>query len=67
MKRRLLALLQAFANVQARLMLTLFFFLVLTPYALVLRCCRHSFLPRGGCWQSVDHAKATLSSLRRSF
>lgn len=53
-------------HLQARVMLTLFFFVILTPYGLLVRCWKKDLLPRGD-WQDVEGAKADIHNLRRSF
>lgn len=66
MKERLLRILQKLANFQARLLLTLVFFLVITPYGLLIRCWKKDLLP-GGQWLDVEEAEANLENMRRTF
>jgi len=53
-------------HIQALLLLTLFYFVVLTPYGLLIRTLKRDLLPPGR-WQDSEDAEITLESLRRSF
>lgn len=59
--------LKIIGRVQLNLMLGLFYFLVLTPYAVLLRLVfRLKFLPQG-TWVTVEDQSLSLEKLRRSF
>lgn len=66
MKAWMLSCLKKLGNFQARLLLTLVFFIILTPYGLLVRCWKKDLLPRGE-WQEVEGAEVNLESLRRTF
>ncbi|AMV73345.1 hypothetical protein JCM30471_17480 [Desulfuromonas carbonis] len=66
MKQKILVLLQRLGHFQAQLFLTLLFWLVLTPYALLLRLVTRDMLP-GGHWVAMEKQPVTLEDLRRSF
>ncbi len=66
MKAWMLRGLKKLGHWQAMILLTLVFFLVLTPYGLLVRCWKKDLLPRGD-WQKVEGAETNLDSLRRTF
>jgi len=67
LKTTVLQLLKTVGHIQTQILLGVLFFLILTPYALMLRLfLRKRFL---GCgeWQEVNEPSATLEQMRRSF
>lgn len=65
-RERLLAALRVVGRVQARLLLTIVFFLVFAPYGLLLRLFRVRLGHAPG-WHVPDPAEGTLARLRRMF
>jgi hypothetical protein len=53
---------------QARVLLTLFYFVILAPFALVVRFKADPLgLKRGGGWHSLAHTGTSLERARRQF
>ena len=66
MKQRFLVMLQRLGHFQAQLFLTLLFWLILTPYAIILRLFVKDLLPNGH-WFAMEKQPVSLEDLRRSF
>jgi hypothetical protein len=60
-KRLLLQL----GHVQAQIILFLLFWLIITPYAIILRVVKYKFLPESG-WVSTE-GRQSLEKMRRMF
>jgi hypothetical protein len=53
---------------QARALLTIFYFVILAPFAVVVRCTADPLgLKRGGGWQPVTRTANPLERARRQF
>lgn len=66
MKQIFLNVLMRLGHFQAQFFLALLFWLILTPYALILRLFVKDLLPDGH-WSAMDKQPASLADLRRSF
>lgn len=66
LRERLLSALRVLGHFQAQFLLTVLFFLVVTPYGLLLRLFR-ARLGYGAAWHPADRSGGSLARLRKTF